>query len=49
MNHFQFVSKKEAEPCKKELIEIIKKAQNEVRDKFNFKFNFISSSKRNMN
>ena len=25
MNHFQHVSKKEAAPCKKELIEIIKK------------------------
>ena len=49
MNHFQYVSKKKLCHTKKELIEIIKKSNNEVRNKFTFQFIFISSSKRNMN
>lgn len=48
MYHFKYVSKKDAMPYKKELIEIINKVQDEVRDRFTFQFTFIGSSKRNM-
>ena len=48
MYHFKYVSRKEAVPYKKELIEIINEVQDEVRDKFTFQFMFIGSSKRNM-
>ncbi len=48
MYHFQYVSRKEAAPYRSELIEIINMVQDEVRDKFTFKYTFIGSSKRNM-
>ncbi|MCM1232567.1 MAG: hypothetical protein NC489_20780, partial [Ruminococcus flavefaciens] len=48
MYHFQYVSRKEAAPFKRELIEIINKVQDEVRDNFTFQFAFIGSSARNM-
>ena len=48
MYDFEYVSKKNAMPYKKELIEIINKVQDEVRDKFTFQFTFIGSSSRNM-
>lgn len=48
MYDFVYVSRKEAAPYKKELIEIINRVQDEVRSDFTFQFTFIGSSKRNM-
>ena len=48
MYHYEYVSKKQAAPYKAELIEIINKMQDEVRDDFTFQFTFIGSSSRNM-
>lgn len=48
MYHYDYVSKNQAAPYKKELIEIINKVQDEVRDDFTFQFTFIGSSSRNM-
>ena len=48
MSKYEYVSKKEYLPVKKELIELIKLVQNEVRDKFTFRFDFIGSVSRNM-
>ena len=48
MHHFEYVSKQQAAPYKAELIEIINRVQNEVRDDFTFQYKFIGSSSRNM-
>ena len=48
MHHFKYVSKRQAAPYKAELIEIIRKVQDEVWDDFTFQFTFIGSSRRNM-
>lgn len=48
MYHFEYVSRREAAPYKKELIEIINRVQDEMRNDFTFQFTFIGSSKRNM-
>lgn len=48
MYHFDYVSKKEAAPYKADIIELLNKVQNYVRDKFTFQFTFIGSSSRNM-
>ena len=48
MYHYEYVSKSKAAPYKAELIEIINKVQDEVRDDFTFQFTFIGSSSRNM-
>lgn len=48
MYNYEYVTKNEALGVKKELIEIIKKVQNEVREYFTFSFSFIGSSSRNM-
>lgn len=48
MYHFDYVSRKEVAPYKKELIEIINKVQDHVRSHFTFQFTFIGSSERNM-
>lgn len=48
MHHFEYVSKKQAAPYKTELIELIHRVQDEVRDDFTFQFTFIGSSHRNM-
>lgn len=48
MYHFKYVSKKEAAPYKADLIELINKVQDYVRDKFTFQYTFIGSSSRNM-
>ena len=48
MYHFEYVSKKELSPVKKELISIIKAVQNKVRQDFTFQFYFVGSVKRNM-
>ena len=48
MHHFEYVSKKEAAPYKSQLIELLNKVQDYVRDEFTFQFTFIGSSSRNM-
>lgn len=48
MYHFKYVPRIEYLPLKKEIIELIKEVQNQVRDKFTFQFEFIGSTKRNM-
>ena len=48
MKEFEYVSKKEYQPVKNELIELIKLVQDEVRDYFTFRFDFIGSVSRNM-
>ncbi len=48
MKKFEYVSKKEYMPVKKELIELINMVQNEARDSFTFRYDFIGSASRNM-
>lgn len=48
MYHFKYVPRTEYLPLKKEIIELIKEVQNQVRDKFTFQFEFVGSTKRNM-
>lgn len=48
MKKFEYVSKKEYMLVKKELIELINMVQNDVRDSFTFRFDFIGSTSQNM-
>lgn len=48
MHNFEYVSKEEWKPIKDELLEIIHRLQNEVRDSFTFQYHFVGSSRRNM-
>ena len=48
MYHFQYESKKELKPAKKQLMELIHKVQDEVRDSFIFQYKFVGSVQRNM-
>ncbi len=48
MKKYEYVSKKEYQPVKNELIELIKLVQDEVRKHFTFRFDFIGSVSRNM-
>ncbi|MCM1513530.1 MAG: hypothetical protein NC090_00850 [Anaeroplasma bactoclasticum] len=48
MKQYEYVSKKEYMSVKKELIELINMVQDEVRDFFTFRFDFIGSASRNM-
>ncbi len=48
MYHYEYVTKKEAAPYKKEFLEIVHEAQNLLREHFTFGIEFIGSSKRNM-
>jgi len=49
MEHdFQYVSKNESMPVKKELINIINQVQNLVRDDFTFRYDFVGSAKRGL-
>lgn len=48
MKHYEYVKKSEYMPVKKELIELINLVQDDLRDKFTFRFDFIGSSSRNM-
>ena len=48
MSDFEYVTKKEYLPVKKELIELINLVQDEVRNYFTFRFDFIGSASRNM-
>lgn len=47
MHNFRYVTKKEFLPVKKELIEIINKVQDIVRNEFTFRYDFIGSASRN--
>ena len=48
MYHFKYVPRIRYLNLKKQIIELIKEVQNQVRDKFKFQFEFIGSTKRNM-
>ncbi len=48
MHDFRYVSKKEAAPIKKILLDIIHETQNLVREDFTFQFEFVGSASRNM-
>lgn len=48
MSNFKYVTKREYMPVKKELIELINLVQDEVREYFTFRFDFIGSESRNM-
>lgn len=48
MHDYEYVPKEIALPIKNDIIELIKHVQNEIRDNFAFRFDFIGSAKRNM-
>ena len=48
MYHFEFVTKKQRAPIKKDLIAIINEVQNLLRGEFTFRFDFVGSDKHNM-
>lgn len=48
MSNFKYVTKKEYQPVKNELIELINLVQDEVREHFTFRYDFIGSASRNM-
>ena len=48
MKHYEYVTKSEATPIKNELIDLIHLVQDEVREYFTFRYDFIGSAKRNM-
>lgn len=48
MSDFKYVTKNEYQPVKKELIELINLVQDEVREYFTFRYDFIGSASRNM-
>ena len=48
IHNFKYVPKEKWEPIRDELLEIIHRLQNEVRDNFTFQYHFVGSSKRKM-
>lgn len=48
MHDFRYVNRKEAQPIKDELYQILYEVQDLVRDNFTFNFKPIGSSSRNM-
>lgn len=48
MSNFQYVTKAEYSNAMKDLKSLIHNVQNEVRDKFTFRYDFIGSTSRNM-
>ena len=48
MHDFKYVTRKERAPVKNDLIAIIKRTQNLLRDDLNFRFDFVGSDRRNM-
>lgn len=48
MYNFEYVTKAEYSPVKKSLINLINQVQDEVRNHFTFRFDFIGSASRNM-
>lgn len=48
MKHFEYITKKEYGPVKEELNSLIHMVQDEVREYFTFRYDFIGSASRNM-
>ncbi len=48
MNNFVYITREESTIVKKELIELINLVQDEVREHFTFRYDFIGSASRNM-
>jgi len=48
MYHYEYVPKEDWRPVQDELLAIIHKLQNEVREYFTFQYQFVGSSSRNM-
>lgn len=48
MNHFVYVTRKEASPYKKKIIDMTNEVQRSLREKFTFSYYFVGSSARNM-
>lgn len=48
MHDFEYVPKEEWKPVRDELIQIIQRLQNEIRNKFTFQYHFVGSSKHKM-
>ncbi len=48
MHNFQYVSRKQLSPVKKDLVQIIKAVQDLVRKDFTFRYDFVGSVTRNM-
>lgn len=48
MYKFEYVTKAEYISVKKSLINLINKVQDEIRDQFTFRYDFIGSASRNM-
>lgn len=48
MSEFKYVTKKEYQPVKQEVINLINLVQDEVRKYFTFRYDFIGSASRNM-
>ncbi len=48
MKNYEYVSRAKRLPVKRELIEIFNKVQNELRDEFTFRYDFVGSEKLNM-
>ena len=48
MKHFEYVTKKEYGPVKEELINLIRMVQDDVREHFTSRYDFIGSASRNM-
>ena len=48
MKEFEYVSKREYGPVKEELVDLIHLVQDEVREYFTFRYDFIGSASRNM-
>lgn len=48
MYNYIYVSKKHTKPIKKEIIRLLNLIQNEIRDKFTFRYDFVGSESHNM-
>ncbi len=48
MSHFVYVTRKEASPYKKRIIDMTNEVQRSLREKFTFSYYFVGSSARNM-
>lgn len=48
MHNFQYVTRKQLSPVKKDLIQIINAVQSLIRKDFTFQYHFVGSSSRNM-
>lgn len=48
MYNFEYVTQKELQPVKRELIELIEQAKEKLRDEVAFNYSFVGSSARNM-